>query len=118
MDYMFILKEYGWIVLAVVFAALYFYWVYRKRGEAALKVELRERVYKLMLLAEKQFGDGSGILKLQWVVDRFYPALPNTVKFIVTKEDAIQFVQKIYWEIKDYMDDGAFNDSYIQKLRE
>ena len=41
----------------------------------------------------------------------FAPALPNSIKFIKTREDAIQFVQTIYREFRDYMEDGNFNDS-------
>lgn len=118
MDYMFYLKEYGWIVTVILLAALYFYWVFKKRGKAVMLVELRERAYGLMLMAEKKFGDGEGALKLGWVVDRFYSALPGTVKFIVTREDAIAFLQATYKELKDCMDDGHLNDSNVTPLRE
>jgi len=116
MDYMFLAKEYGWIITVLLLAAAYFYWVFKKRGKAAMLIELRERVFSLMLLAEKKYGDGQGMVKLKWVVDRFYPALPNTAKFIMTREDAFQFVQTIYREARDFMDDGSFNDS--NRLRE
>ncbi len=30
----------------------------------------------------------------------------------MTREDAVKFLQALYREMKDFMDDGKFNDSY------
>lgn len=118
MDKLYFIKEYAWIITVLLLVAAYFYWVYTKQGKDAMLVELRERVYSLMLLAEKKYGADQGVLKMEWVIEHFYPILPNTIKIIMTRKEAVDFVQTIYGEIKDFMDDGSFNDSNVQKLRE
>ena len=69
---------YGWIIVALIFAGLYFYELYKKQGKAAALEKLRLAAFKLMILAEKQFGKGNGEFKFTWVVDNcmhYFPIL-------------------------------------------
>jgi hypothetical protein len=48
---------------------------------------------------------------MDWVIERFYPVIPNTVKFILMRDDAEKFLQTVYDEVKDFLDGGHLNDS-------
>ncbi len=106
-----ILYEYGWLVVIIIAMLGYLLWVIKRKGKTAALIELREMAYSLMLIAEKRFAEGEGCFKMDWVIDRFYPAMPNTLKFIITRDDAKTFLQTIYDEARDYLDDGVLNDS-------
>lgn len=73
------LFNYGWIILLAVFVGVYFFWYFKKFGRDKALKHYRVAAYKLMLLAEKRFGDGEGRIKFIWVIERFYPVLPKTL---------------------------------------
>lgn len=108
-----ILYNYGWIILLVLAICVYFYWYFKKYGRVKTLDRFRETAYQFMLLAEKRFGDGEGHIKFMWVVERFYPILPDTLKFFISKEAAEGWLQELYDELKDLLDDGQFNDSNL-----
>lgn len=109
------LFEYGWIILvAIAIIALFVFTcvkLYKEKGKLAMLEYVRQQAYKLMLLAEKKYGQGHGEFKFNYVIERLYPILPNTFKVIFTEEELEDMVQNWYMEAKDYLDDGQANDS-------
>lgn len=103
------LQNYWWIILIILGVITYFIWFYRKHGKEATLEEFRESVYKLMLAAEKQLEGNEE--KFNWVVQRLHALLPISLKVLFTSEDLVFWVQKLYDEFKDFMDDGELNDS-------
>lgn len=103
------LQSYWWLIIVIVGVIIYFVWFYKRHGKDATLDEFREMVYKLMLAAEKQLEDNEE--KLNWVVERLHSLLPFSLKAMFTTEDLMIWVQKLYDEFKDFMDDGELNDS-------
>lgn len=98
-------------VLVVVTLMLYLVRIAKTQGKTAAIHEAREIAYKLMVKAEKHLGTDSGKLKMAYVMDRFWVLVPAAFKLIVSKRDAEKFLQGVYDELKDYMDDGLNNNS-------
>ncbi|WP_432400896.1 hypothetical protein [Wukongibacter sp. M2B1] len=105
-----VLYEYGWIMILVVGAVGYFYWVYKKQGKKNMLIEMREKAYALMLLAEKRFDTGEE--KFDWVAEKLYIAIPNSAKIIFSQEDIEDLIQEIYENLGDFLDDGQLNKSF------
>jgi len=105
------LYNYGWIILLTIVAIVYFGLIYKKYGKNAALEELRKNLYKLMLLAQKKFGNDAGQMKFDWVVTKVYEAFPTSIKIFIDREDLLRFVQKTYNELTDFMDDGKINGS-------
>lgn len=103
--------QYGWLIVAAIFAGLYFYEIYRRKGKAAMLAQMRTITYQLMIIAEKEYGQGNGSFKFRWVIDRLYQLLPGTAKIFVTREMAEKYIQGWYDELKDYLDDGKADGS-------
>lgn len=70
---------------------------------------IRELAYKLMLLAERTFGDDDGKIKLDFVVRVVYKFIPRWIRFFIKREDLSKKIQKWYDMAKDFLDDGSFN---------
>lgn len=100
-----------WLIAALVALVVYFIILTRKKGKDIALVELRRLAYALMLLAQKEFSKGQGSNKMDWVLDMIYPFVPKYLAFIWTKEDLRNFLQMIFDEAKDFMDDGKRNKS-------
>lgn len=90
------LLNYGWSVGAGVVAAAYFYVIYKKRGKEAAIKEAKIIAYKLMIAAEKKFGQGAGRDKFNYVVDRFYLMLPESFKIFISEDEVEKFIQETY----------------------
>ncbi|WP_432408302.1 hypothetical protein [Wukongibacter sp. M2B1] len=98
-------------MILVVGAIGYFYWIYRNQGKKAMLIEMREKAYALMLLAEKKFDTGEE--KFDWVAEKLYIAMPNSAKVIFSQDDIENLIQKIYENLGDFLDDGELNNSFI-----
>lgn len=100
------LFEYGWIIMGVVGVLGYFFYVYKKFGKEKAFLFAREVAYKLMLAAQKKFGQDSGKEKMDWVVDRFYILLPRTAQVAFSKVEILEFLQDTYNGFKDFIKEG------------
>lgn len=106
MDFLF---NYGWIIVVTLGFAGYIFYLYKKQGKKAALTELREKVYKAMLIAEKKFDVNEE--KFEWVAKKIFLLLPDTAKVIIEEETIEDFIQNCYNKMMDGLDDGKFNDS-------
>jgi hypothetical protein len=105
------LQQYGLIILAFVGVVGYFFYLYKAKGQEVAFLELKQDILKLILLAEKKYGDDEGNLKFQWVADRVYNVLPAPFKFFFNSKDLEDLIQSVYNNAKDLLDDGEINNS-------
>jgi polysaccharide deacetylase 2 family uncharacterized protein YibQ len=107
------LINYGWIIVLAVAYALYVYNIKKKYGKNKALETIRVDAYRLMLRAEKKWGtnNSTGKTKFNYVVDSLYKMLPYTAKVFLTQDELENFVQELYNKTKDYLDDGAINNS-------
>ncbi len=85
------------ILLGVIIAAAGIYIAIKNRG-------LRQVVITLIVEAEKAFEYGKNSEKFNYVYENFYARLPTLLKFLLTKDNIIMFIQKIFDEIKVALD--------------
>jgi hypothetical protein len=106
------LFNYGWILVIILGFILYLIVKAKKEGKAEALKTARETAYKLMLAAEKKFGQDAGEEKFKFVVERFYPMLPKSAQFFFTQSDIEGYLQDLYNEFMDFLDDGKLDYSY------
>lgn len=92
------------VVLLFLFLGGYLGYVFKQKGKEAAIKEAKAIAYKLMVLAEKKYSDGQGRLKMDFVLDRFWPQVPAPFKLLITRADAEAFLQTIYEELRGYVD--------------
>lgn len=99
------------IVIPLLLLLMYLGFILRTKGKEAAISELRELAYALMVKAQKQFGDGQGSIKMEWVVEKLKPLLPRYTWLFFDEEDFITWLQTLYDKTLDLLDDGKINDS-------
>lgn len=65
---------------------------------------LREVAIALIIEAEEAFEYGKNSEKFNYVFENFYSRLPLILKIVITKENVIWFIQKVFDEIKIALD--------------
>jgi hypothetical protein len=95
--------EYGWIVCSGAGIFGYLLYLSKKRGREKALTEAKTIAYKLMLASEKRFSKGENKEKFEWVVEKYYKYLPNSIKFLFDKEDIEKFLEKCYVEFKELL---------------
>lgn len=107
------LFNYGWIIVVGTVAGVgfggYIFYVFKKYGKEKALTELRESIYKAIIAAEKKFDIGEE--KFDWVANKVYLLIPDSVKLFLSDETLEEFIQKCYDEAIDFLDDGELNDS-------
>lgn len=98
----------NWISILVVLALLLYIalLICKKKW-----VHLRELAYKIMLAAEKTFGQGEGKKKFEIVFERVYALIPAWLRLFIPPERLREKLQEWYILAKDYLDDGTVNNS-------
>lgn len=111
-----------WIQICAIFCILlamgfYYYGIYTKQGKGKLFKTLYNHGYKLMVYAEKRYGEGEGKFKFNYVCEALHKRLPLVAKLFISYQAFRNLVQYIYDKVKDKLDDGVINDSveYIQE---
>ena len=107
------LISYGWIIVLAIGFIGYVFYLYKYKGKIEALKKLRETAYQLMILAEKKFGTdtGMGVDKFNFVIERLYKLLPETIVFFISEETFRGYIQMIYTQVKDLLDDGVDNNS-------
>lgn len=85
------------IVIGVIIALGTLYIAIRNKG-------LRQVAISLIVEAEEAFEYGKNSEKFNYVFENFYARLPTLLKFVLTKENVIIFIQKVFDEIKIALD--------------
>lgn len=83
------------IGVVIVFGVLYI--AIKNKG-------LRQVAIILIVEAEKAFEHGKNSEKFNYVFENFYERLPTLLKLLITKEDIVSFIQKVFDEVKIALD--------------
>jgi len=75
--------------------------------------KFRNKAYKLFLEAEHEITKGK---KMDYVVEQLYNMLPIPFR-IIPQSVYKRWLQKLFDEIKDLLDDGKFNNSKKEKKK-
>lgn len=67
---------------------------------------LEKKAYQLFLKAEELFITGSGTFKMDYVIENIYPYLPNYIKIFITLDLFKKILQKMFNEVKDFLETG------------
>ena len=87
----------NWDSVLVVFAFLALIVVLIKRGETAV---LKKILFGLVTKAEKEFGGGTGRLKLATVSDWIYQRIPDVLKLLFSEKDIEKLIESALEEAK------------------
>lgn len=87
----------NWDSVLVVLAFLALIVVLIKRGETAV---LNRILFGLVTKAEKEFGDGTGKLKLAAVSDWIYQRIPAVLKLLFSEKDIEKLIESALEEAK------------------
>lgn len=68
--------------------------------------DVRKKAYQLFLKAEDLFITGSGSFKMDYVIENIYPYLPNYIKIFISLDLFKKIIQKMFNEIKDFLESG------------
>ena len=85
-------------VILVVIAAVMFL-VFKKQWGL-----LDKMLFALVTWAEREYGGGTGSLKLAAVIERIYPHIPAVVRWFVTAGALVGLVEKALAQAKDRWD--------------
>lgn len=76
--------------------------------------KFKEGILSAMLMAKKKAKEmilNSGQEQEDWVVMKIYPCLPSVVKVVLSEVLFRKLIRCLYGKAKDYLDDGAMNNS-------
>lgn len=85
------------IALVVITGVIFLVYQIKKKG-------LRKTAIEFIVLAEEKFKQGQNAEKFNYVLNAVYELLPSFLKIFITKSMIIDFIQKIFDEIKVALD--------------
>ena len=95
----FIINHWSDILLVIIAVASLVYAIYKK--DLTL---VRKQLFALVTEAEREYGGGTGVLKLASVITAIYPKLPKLFKTLVTEKKLIQIIEDVLAEAKKKWD--------------
>ena len=101
----------NWDSVLVVLAFLALIVVLIKRGETAV---LNRILFGLVTKAEKEFGDGTGKLKLAAVSDWIYQRIPAVLKLLFSEKDIERMIETALEEAKKAWGNNENIAAYIE----
>lgn len=91
----FIINYWSDILLVIAAVVSLVYAIYKK--DLSL---VRQQLFSLVTEAEREYGSGTGALKLASVVTTIYPKLPKLFKSIITEKKLVQVIEDVLTEAK------------------
>ena len=101
----------NWDSVLVVLAFLALIVVLIKRGETAV---LKKILFSLVTKAEKEFGGGTGKLKLAAVSDWIYQRIPAVLKLLFSEKDIEKMIESVLEEAKKAWGTNGNIAAYIE----
>ena len=105
----FIINYWEFILLAILITAALIYIIFRGEKSVALKM-----LYSMVTEAEKEYGGGTGVLKLAAVVEKLYPMLPVLVRTFVSANTLQKWIEIVLAEAKETWEKNANISTYIK----
>lgn len=69
--------------------------------------QVNEILFFLATKAEREFGNGTGLLKYAAVTTWLYEKLPSIIKILFTSKQIDQMIEKAVKDMKDYLDTNS-----------
>lgn len=104
----FILANWDFILLIVATVSAVVFAVFKGNKSVVMKM-----LYALVTEAEKDFGSGTGSLKLASVIETIYPKLPSVIKMFVTDKTLQKWVEDALATAKATWEKNANIANYI-----
>ncbi len=109
----FIIENWDFILLIAAAVAAVVYFVFKGNKSVVMKM-----LDALVTEAEKEFGGGTGSLKLASVVAEIYPKLPAVIKMFITEEILTNWIEDALDAAKDKWRQNAAIAQYIGQTTE
>lgn len=99
-----------WDIITLVIAAVVciVYAVFRGNKSVVMSM-----LFSLVTEAEKNFGTGTGALKLASVITQVYPKLPTIIKTFISAEILVKWVEKALVLAKQKWEENLSLQAYI-----
>lgn len=105
----FILANWDSILLVLVVIAVAIFLIYKgKRGV------VDQMIYRVVTALEKEYGSGTGNLKLAAAVELLYPKLPAIVRLFTTSAGLVRMIENGLTSAKERWAKNAALEEYIK----
>lgn len=105
----FFAKNWDFILLIIAAVAAVVIAVFQGNKSVVMKM-----LYSLVTEAEKEFGSGTGALKLADVVSKIYPKLPAIIKTFVSDKRLTEWIEQALTSAKETWQKNAAIAGYIK----
>ena len=115
MNYLFNFFMANWDILLfviVLVVVLVYLWV---RGGKSVIFKM---LYAIVTEAEKEYGNGTGALKLASVIDKIYLKLPMVVRLFITADTLKKWVETVLQEAKKTWEQNNNIQNYIKSAND
>lgn len=102
----------NWDFILLIVAAIAAVVVFAFKGNKSVIMRM---LYALVTEAEKEFGGGTGALKLATVITQIYPKLPAFLKLFVSEKILTKWVEDALAAAKEAWKQNAAISEYIEK---
>ena len=109
----FILENWDFLLLIAAALASVVYFAFKGNKSVVMKM-----LYALVTEAEKEYGAGTGALKLAAVIAVVYPKLPAMIKLFITEATLTKWVEDALATAKEAWKKNAALAGYIAKPAE
>lgn len=106
----FIVQNWDFILLIVAAIAGVVFAIFKGNKSVVMKM-----LFSLVTEAEKEYGGGTGVLKLAEVMNQIYPKLPPIVKTFVTAERLTKWVEEALTAAKAKWESNTAIAAYIEQ---
>lgn len=104
----FVLEHWDIITLVIAAVAAIVYAVFKGNKSVVMNM-----LFSLVTEAEKNFGSGTGALKLASVIERVYPKLPTIIKTFITEKTLVKWVEDALVLAKKKWEENLNLQAYI-----
>lgn len=115
MNYMFNFFVANWdIILFVIVLLVVLVYLWLRGGKSVVF----KMLYAMVTEAEKEYGDGTGALKLASVIDKIYLKLPMMVRLFITADTLQKWVETVLQEAKKTWEQNGNIQNYIKSAND
>ena len=109
----YIIDNWDFILLVIAAITALVWSVYRGNKTVVMRM-----LYAMVTEAEKEYGGGTGSLKLADVISKIYPKLPAVIKLFITDEIIIDWIEDALEGAKAKWESNPAIAGYIGETRD